>query len=175
VTEQLAALVRDVGLAGALAGFEPSVTASGAEIVERNDRFHGEQLRVRLETDGALVVEGPISGEGQMGGMWLDPVRLDGLMRRGLQLAPRLWGGVASAATVTTALVQAVLPDAGRRSWGKPSGGSISMGGMSRLGAILAPEVPEVATTNALAAGHLAEEIAAQVERAYRDVGAVNA
>ncbi|MBY0396086.1 MAG: DUF4062 domain-containing protein, partial [Thermoleophilia bacterium] len=63
--ERLADLVRGAGLAGALAGFEPSVSASGVEIVERNHRFQGEQLRVRVETDGALIVEGPISGEGQ--------------------------------------------------------------------------------------------------------------
>ncbi|MBY0309375.1 MAG: hypothetical protein K2Q09_11585, partial [Phycisphaerales bacterium] len=112
--------------------------------------------------------------EGQMGGMWVDPARLDNLVRRGLRLAPQLWDTVARVGAVTTALVQAVLPRAGQRSWGRPSGGSVSMGGMMRLDAILAPHAPEIVTAKALAAGQPADEIVAQIERAYRDAGAVN-
>lgn len=76
IADGLAHLVREAGLAGSLAGFSASDSAGGVEITERNDRFAGEQLRVRVEIDGAIVVEGPIGGDGQMGSLWSTPSAL---------------------------------------------------------------------------------------------------
>lgn len=174
IAGELAELVRRAGLAGRLAGFSASESADGIEITEHNDRFHGEQLFARLGVDGALLVAGPIGGEGQLGGMWVDPDRLGAFVRSGLALAPQVWEVIGSRETVRTAAFQVMIPMADSRSYGRPRGSSVSMGAMMRPSEILAPDEPEIATAPLLAASSPAAEILARIERAYRDAGAVN-
>ena len=174
LADGLAGLARAAGLVGALAGFEASVSAEGVEIVEGSDRFRGEQLRIRVERDGSLIVDGPIGGDGQMGAMWVDPVRVKTLVQQGLKLAPQVWALLGAGDVVIAAFVQVAVPGAGQRSWGRPAGTRFSLGGVARLDGIWAPADPELVTARALAAGQPAAEISAEIERAYRDAGAVN-
>lgn len=104
--------------------------------------------------------------------MWIDPERLEATMRGALTLAPRLWSLVAPSQSVRTAAIQSVLLDGAHQSFGRPRGNSMSMGG--GLSEVLAPEAPEVVPVAKLVTAEPTSEILAQIERIYRDAGAVN-
>lgn len=170
---QIVTTLRAAGLADPLAGFKGSSSAKGIEVEEKTDR-HGGGLRVSLAVDGALTVEGPVEGDGQLGSMWIDPDRLASMVRGALSLAPGVWSLVGSSHAVRTAAIQCAMLDGAHKSFGRPRGNSMSMGGSMRLSKVIVPEAPEIVPVVKLATAEPTSEILAQIERIYRDAGSVN-
>lgn len=171
---QLADAVRRAGLTDALAGFDQQVDASGVHLTERSSDFLSRRTGVSLDVNGGLLVEGPVAGSGQLGSMWIDPTRLVAFIDGATHLGPAAWRLLDGGPAVRQVAVQLAIPHAGNRSFGAPTANSVSLGGSGRLGTVLAPPEPRVVPVARLLDGTLTSELAAHVERAFRDVGAVN-
>lgn len=170
----LAAEIRQSALVDGLAGFESKVSAEGIRLAQVGERFYQEQTRIMVDVGGCLLSEGPVAGEGQLGGMYIDPERLRIFVVGSLALGLRVWALLGVAERVRRVAVQVSIPRAGYRSFGRPRGSSVSMGGLGRLDTVLAPERPTVVPARQLDQPGLPGELCAQIERAFRDAGAVN-
>jgi hypothetical protein len=169
LAEDVIAALRSAGAIAQSVGVRGEVSATGVRL-SASERT-GEVLAA-VEPDGAITVCGELAGEGLMGGMIIDPARLDNLLAAAARGARSIWDRIDGRAEVRQIAVSVAVLGAQYAAYGAGSGGSVPMGG-SIPAVLVAPEPPAILTRAELDQELARNRILAAVRRVFADAGRV--
>lgn len=170
--DDLAAAMRDAGLAPQRIGIAPSVSGTGVHL-EGTDAVEWTTPEATVRTDGAIVITASVAITGRIGFSLVDPGLLEHFIRSAGRFAQLAWDRIDSRAEVTQVTVVAAIPEASHKGFGATSGNTMTSGMMSLPSIVVAPNPPEVVPRAQLSDEALARRIVAAVKRVFADAGAV--
>jgi hypothetical protein len=167
--DDVIAALRGAGAIPQSVGIEATISSAGLKLGPPSQQSGPES---EVAADGAIAISGPIGSEGMLGGMVIDPARLESLILASGRAAKLIWDRIDTRSEVgQVALVAAVL-GAEHAAYGPSSSGSVSMGG-SIPAVLLAPDPPQIIARGQLDQEALAHQVLASIRRVFADAGRV--
>jgi hypothetical protein len=125
----------------------------------------------RVEADGAILISGTVAADGTLGGMQIDPEKLDAFLRAAGRSAQLIWDRIDTRGEVGQVAVAVAVLDAQYLAFGRSSG-SVSMGG-SVPETVVAPDPPQIVPRAQLGQDSVSHQLLASVKRVFADAGRV--
>lgn len=159
--------LRGAGAISQSVGIREEVTAAGIKLLPSQQH---EQPLATIEADGAITVSGSVAADGMLGGMVIDPGRLEELLANAGTAAKLIWDRIDTRGEVRQAAVVLAILNAEYVAYGASSSGSVSMGG-SIPGTLLVPDPPPVVPRGQLDQQAITHQILAVTKRVFADAG----
>jgi hypothetical protein len=169
LANDLIGAMRSAGAIPQSVGVREEVSAAGIRLLPGEQ--HGEPL-ARIETDGAMSIYGSLRADGMLGGMVIDPERLEGLLAGASTAAKLVWDRIDTRGEIRNAALAVAILGAEYVAYGGSSSGSISMGG-SIPATLLAPEPPLVVAREQVDQQSVLHQLVAAIKRVFADAGRV--
>ena len=170
--DDLAAGMRDAGLAPQSIGITPGISGAGVQL-SGTDAVEWTVPQAEIRRDGSLVVTGSVAVTGTTGFSLVDPALLEEFIQRAGRFAQLAWNRIDTRGEISQVAVAAAIPEANHKGFGAPSGSTMTMGMMSLPDTIVAPDPPEVVPRPQVAESPLARRISAAIKRVFADAGAL--
>lgn len=175
--DRLAQLARTSGLVPQVLGIDQKVARSGISLSATGDRRGDTAVAIEVGSDGAVMVEGSVSGaDSSFGSMRVDPERLETLVDRVASFAVATWGEIDRRSDIQHVAAAVGIPGANGKVFGRPSQptNSISMGGaMAMPQDVVAPDPARLVRRLDVPGEELPRQLVAAVKRVFADCGAL--
>jgi hypothetical protein len=171
--EAVADLARGARLVQHSVGITPRVSRAGVSLERAGGGYVGEAGMITVAPDSAVVCEVDIGGHDQLGGMRVDPDRLEAGIQGAGAFALHVWEHIDGREAVQQVAVALAIPEAQHKVFGLPTGATGWSVGMSLPQTVLVPEPPIVVRRAEVDGAELARRVVAEVRRIYVDAGAV--
>jgi hypothetical protein len=176
---RLAELARSTRVVPQVLGIESRVSGKGVSLTAAasgQQRGAGEPVTIDVARDGAIVVEGSVSGDDpHFGSSRIDPERLEAILATTSDYAISVWRAIDPRSEIQQVAAAIGIPEANGKVFGRPSrpSNSFSYGGMSLPQVIIAPEPAAVVRRVDLTTASTRERLVAAVKRIFADANAL--
>lgn len=155
-------------------GLEPSVSREGIRLRGKHPQ-NWESVELVVYPDGALTVEGPVGGSGNLGSSRIEPKRLETLCMAAGSFAQAAWQRVDSHGDVRRVGAAVAILEANAKVLGEaPEGNSLTIGGAMTLPpVVVAPEGGLALDRAEVGSEQATQRLVAELRAVFRDAGAV--
>lgn len=171
--ETVADLARGARLIPHSQGVTADVRREGVSLVPAGGGYVGQPGFITVGTDGAIVCEVDVGGEGTMAGTRVDSE----LLARGIQsvgaFALSVWQAIDSREEVQQVAVAVAILDAQHKVFDLASNATSYSMGMTLPATVIVPETATVVRRAEVAGEELARKLVAEIKRVFADAGAV--
>jgi hypothetical protein len=167
-----ATLARSARLIPHSVGVNSTVSREGVSLTRADSGYGGDAGFITVGTDGAIVAEIDVGGEGQMAGTRVDSALLAGGIQNAGSFALAAWNAIDSREAIQQLAVAVAILDAQHKVFdAAPDATSYTMG-MRTPPTVVVPDPPAVVRRGEAASDQLARRLVAEARRVFADAGA---